>query len=139
LHPRIAQRHVRHVGGGRQTAAVEDPRDFGRRGEAVALDWYVRSGFRLVARNWRCSVGELDLVLIRDGTLVFCEVKARRGTALGGPFEAVGPRKQHKLRLLGAAFLLQSELRPEKVRFDVSSVSVDGRGRLGMHVFEHAF
>jgi putative endonuclease len=81
----------------------------------------------------------LDLVLLRDGTLVFCEVKARRGSALGGPHEAVGRNKQHKLRLLGAAFLLQSQLRPDEVRFDVASVSEDGRGKLGVHVFEHAF
>ena len=96
-------------------------------------------GYRLVARNWRCSLGELDLVLVRDRTLVFCEVKTRRGTALGAPYEAVGWRKQRKLQRLAEAFLAVSPLVPAEVRFDVASVSADGAGRLSVYVFEAAF
>ena len=67
-----------------------DPRrERGGTGEDAALAVYIRRGYRLVARNWRCKLGELDLVLVRGGTLVFCEVKARRGSAFGGGYEAV--------------------------------------------------
>ena len=60
-----------------------DPRrERGGTGEDAALAVYVRRGYRLVARNWRCKLGELDLVLVRGDTLVFCEVKARRGSAI---------------------------------------------------------
>jgi putative endonuclease len=120
----------------------------GRAGEAVALAWYRARGYRVVAANWRCALGELDLVLEHDrtGTLVFCEVKARRGVGFGGPFEAVTAAKRRKLRALAEAFMLESRRAPERVRFDVASVLVGGgSGRVrppgseAVHVFEDAF
>jgi putative endonuclease len=115
----------------------------GERGERAALERYVRSGYRVVARNWRCRLGEIDLVLARDAVLVVCEVKARRGAGLGGPFEAVTARKQEKLRRLAQAFLL-SESRAlagmgvRDVRFDVASVTIANGGAV-VHVYEDAF
>lgn len=97
-----------------------------------------------MARNWRCRLGEIDLVLARGRTLIVCEVKARRRSGLGGPFEAVGVRKQEKLRRLAQAFLL-SEARSlaESVlidlRFDVASVTVGTGDHVSVHVFEDAF
>ncbi len=113
--------------------------ELGREGEEVALRHYRRAGYGEVARNWRCRLGEIDLVLVRGRTVVFCEVKTRRGTALGGPQDAVTWRKRRKLRLLAETFLTQSRLQPEQVRFDVASVLPDGRGGLTVEVFEHAF
>ena len=69
-------------------------------GEDAAVEHYRRRGYRLLARNWTCRIGELDLVLARGSTVVFCEVKARSGSAFGGPHEAVTWRKQRKLRAL---------------------------------------
>jgi len=118
--------------------------DLGRRGEDAALRRYRHVGYRLVARNWRCRLGEIDLVLARGTTLVVCEVKARRGPGLGGPFEAVGARKREKLRRLAQAFLL-SEARSAAVsgvidlRFDVASVTMGPGGHVSVHVFEDAF
>ena len=114
-------------------------RDLGRIGEDAALRRYLARGYRLVARNWTCPIGELDLVLSRGDVLVFCEVKARRGSALGGPFEAVTWRKQRKLRLLAEAFLASSRIAAPALRFDVASVSVAGPGEPSVHVFEAAF
>jgi putative endonuclease len=113
--------------------------DLGRRGEDAAVQRYVSAGYRVVARNWRCSLGELDLVLIRRSTLVFCEVKTRRGTAFGGPYEAVGWQKQRKLQRLAEAFLGSCRLAPEGIRFDVASVSMGRDGGLVVHLFESAF
>ena len=73
----------------------------GRSGEAATLDVYLRRGFRSIARNWRCALGELDLVVERDGLLVFCEVKTRSGASFGGGYEAVTWTKRRKLRQLG--------------------------------------
>ena len=118
--------------------------DLGRRGEDAALRRYRHVGYRLVARNWRCRLGEIDLVLARGTTLVVCEVKARRGSGLGGPFEAVGARKREKLRRLAQAFLL-SEARSAAVsgvidlRFDVASVTMGPGGHVSVYVFEDAF
>jgi putative endonuclease len=111
----------------------------GSAGEAAALDHYRRSGYRLVARNWRCSLGELDLVVARGGTIVFCEVKTRRGSGLGGPFEAVTWKKQAKLRALAQAFLAVQDPAWDEIRFDVASVSSSGLAPPRVYVFEAAF
>jgi putative endonuclease len=110
----------------------------GRAGEDAAEARYRARGYRVVARNWRCRLGELDLVAERRGVLVFCEVKARRPGAFGGGYEAVTAQKQAKLRALAEAFLGATRVRPHAVRFDVASVSIRG-GRADVQVFEDAF
>lgn len=112
----------------------------GRVGEMAALAEYRRRGYSLVAQNWSCSIGELDLVLGRpaDRLIVFCEVKTRAGSGFGGPFEAVNWRKQRKLRQLAEVFLASSS-GFERVRFDVASVLFDRAGVASVHVFEDAF
>jgi putative endonuclease len=110
----------------------------GRVGEQAALDLYERRGFRALARNWRCPLGELDLVLERGGLLVFCEVKTRSGPAFGGGYEAVTWSKRRKLRQLAEAFLAAGPSRHARVRFDVASVWLDG-DRPDVEVFEDAF
>jgi len=88
-----------------------------------------------VARNWRCALGELDLVLERRGVVVFCEVKARSSDAFGVPAEAVGAAKQARLHRLAARWLAEQEPRgPARLRFDVVSVLA---GRI--EVIEGAF
>ncbi len=110
----------------------------GRAGEVAALRVYLRRGFREIARNWRCPIGELDLVLERDGLLVFCEVKTRTGTAFGGGYEAVTWSKRRKLRQLAHAFLAARAPSDERIRFDVASVWLGSSGA-DVEVFEDAF
>lgn len=110
----------------------------GRRGEDAAGQAYLRRGYRMLARNWRCRLGEIDLIVERRGLLVFCEVKSRRGSAFGGGYEAVTWRKRAKLRALADAFLQETGLRPHAIRFDVASVA-SGDGRSDVEVFEDAF
>lgn len=111
----------------------------GRTGEAATETLYVRRGFRVVARNWRCRIGELDLVVQRGGLLVICEVKTRRGTRLGAGFDAVDARKRRKLRAVGEVFLQRTRVRPVAVRFDVASVRLRLDGSAVVDVFEDAF
>lgn len=111
----------------------------GRIGEAAALGHYRLSGYRLVARNWICPLGEIDLVLAKGSTLVFCEVKCRRGSGLGGPYEAVTWKKQRKLRMLADAFLMSTGRKALGARFDVASVTLDAFGKASVFVFEDAF
>ncbi len=110
----------------------------GRDGESAALRVYLRRGFREVARNWRCPLGELDLVVERAGLLVFCEVKTRTGAAFGGGYEAVTWSKRRKLRQLAEAFLASHDEEHARIRFDVASVWLGG-GRADVEVFEDAF
>ena len=103
-------------------------------GEKLAAAHYRAHGYAVLERNWRCRMGEIDLICARGGTLVVCEVKARTGPAHGHPFEAVTAPKQRRLRRLAAAYLRQHERRWPEVRFDV--VSVLGRT---LEVVEGAF
>jgi len=111
----------------------------GRSGEAAAEARYVRRGFRVVARNWRCGIGELDLVLLRGDLLVICEVKTRRGGRFGSGYDAVDDRKRRKLRSLGEAFLQRHAFGRVAVRFDVASVRLRPDGSAVVDVFEDAF
>ncbi|MGH2766672.1 MAG: YraN family protein [Actinomycetota bacterium] len=110
-----------------------------RDGERAAWEAYRRRGYRLVARNWRSPLGELDLVLARGELLVFCEVKARTSAVLGGPFDAVTPAKQRKLRHLAEAFVGAVRPTGSTYRFDVASVTWGAGNAPDVHLFEDAF
>lgn len=78
--------------------------DLGRRGERIAEQFLIDAGLHILDRNWRCPIGELDLVA-RDGDeTVFVEVKTRSGEAFGHPFEAITPEKLERLHRLGRAW-----------------------------------
>src|SRR5438876_11675308 len=111
----------------------------GRDGEEAAARAYRRAGFKVLARNWRCPAGELDLVLAGRGLVVFCEVKTRSSDRFGGGVEAVTWRKQRKIRQLAELFLASSRLRPAGVRFDVASVGPGRDGPVTVELFEDAF
>ena len=108
-------------------------------GERAAWEEYRARGYRLVARNWRCPLGELDLVVARGDVLVFCEVKARSGSRLGAPFEAVTALKRRKLRHLAEAFAAAVRPSGSAYRFDVASVTWRPDGPPAVHLFEDAF
>jgi putative endonuclease len=110
-----------------------------RDGERAAWETYRSRGYRLVARNWTSPLGEIDLVVARGDLLVFCEVKARTSSGLGGPHEAVNAAKQRKIRHLAAAFVASERPPVADFRFDVASVMVHDRGAPDVHLFEDAF
>jgi putative endonuclease len=97
----------------------------GAAGEDLAAEWYRRAGYEVVARNWRCRDGELDLIVRSPDTLVFCEVKTRTSDRFGLPAEAVTPAKQRRIRTLAAQYLRTEGQPVPGVRFDVVSVLGD--------------
>ena len=97
-------------------------RALGVSGEEAVAAWYVSRGYEVVERNWRCKTDELDLILRRGRTFVFCEVKTRSSDAFGAPVEAVTRNKQVRLRHLAARWLEDAPMRPIDIRFDVASV-----------------
>ncbi len=100
----------------------------GRSGEDLAAGQYLRDGYRIVARNFRCGQGEIDIIAALDHTLVFCEVKTRSTDFFGDPIEAVNRTKQARLRRLAAVWLSQNPAAGMALRFDVVSVVADRQG-----------
>jgi putative endonuclease len=118
---------------------VDPRRRLGNAGEDAVAAWYETAGYRVVDRNWRCRAGELDIVVTRSDTLVFCEVKTRASTRFGVPVEAVTAAKQRRLRMLAARWLSEHNTRRRTLRFDVASVMRDTDGELTVEVLEDAF
>lgn len=106
----------------------------GATGEDLAASWYEANGYEVLARNWRVREGELDLVVRRARTLVFCEVKTRSSLEYGAPAEAVTRDKRDRIRHLAAQFLQVSPIRAREIRFDIAAV-VDGH----LEMIEGAF
>jgi putative endonuclease len=95
-------------------------------GESLVARWYEDRGYLLLARNWRCPSGELDLVVRRDRLVAFCEVKTRTSDRFGSPALAVGIEKQRRLRRLAAQFLAaHGAPGVTDLRFDVAAVIGD--------------
>lgn len=120
----------------RTAGAVPDKDALGRWGEDFAAQHVRAAGWQVLARNWRCREGELDLVAREpDGTVVFVEVKTRRTAAFGEPAEAVSPVKARRLRLLAARWLHDNPCGGAQLRFDVVSiVRVPGQAPLMRHL-----
>ncbi len=91
-------------------------------GEDSAAGLLERKGMRVVARNWRCKLGELDLVAMDGSTIVFVEVKCRSRDQLYDPALAVDARKRTRLRRVAEAFLAMQHPQYRDCRFDVVSV-----------------
>lgn len=106
----------------------------GQYGERVAVRHLEQAGWTVLARNWRCAHGELDIIATDGPVLVFCEVKTRSSTAYGDPCEAVNWSKAKRIRLLAARWLAESATSWPQVRFDVVSVV---RQRSGAAVVRH--
>lgn len=102
------------------------PSGLGAIGEQMAVRHLERAGMVVLERNWRCAQGdvrgEIDIVARDGAVLVFCEVKARRGTRSGSPLEAVTPRKVARLRRLAGAWLAASAIHVREVRLDAVGV-----------------
>ena len=94
----------------------------GRLGEDLATAHLIRAGLIVLDRNWRCDVGEIDIVAREGDSLVVCEVKTRSSRRFGDPLEAVTPTKVARLRRLAARWVTEHDVRPREIRIDVVGV-----------------
>jgi putative endonuclease len=97
----------------------------GQHGEQLAAEYLQRAGFRILARNWRCSEGEIDIVAADRRALVACEVKTRSGVGYGTPLEAVTRKKRNRLRRLAVCWVVANGVLFDEVRVDVVGVLKD--------------
>ena len=111
---------------------------FGELGERIAERWLRRRGWRIVQRRFRTGHRDIDLVVERDGTVAFVEVKARKGAAFGGPVQAVDHRKRRQLERSAMVWIDRHGQDAESYRFDVVGVLLNGADVRVCHV-ENAF
>ena len=107
-----------------------DRRATGQGGEDMAAVWLQRAGCRIVCRNYRCAVGEIDLVAEEAGELVFVEVRTRRGGGLVTPEESVGRQKQQRIVRAAEHYLTVVDGHDRPWRVDVVAIEVDRAGRV---------
>ncbi|WOQ18367.1 YraN family protein [Raineyella sp. W15-4] len=99
-------------------------------GEDLAVATLEASGSVVIARNWRCRAGEVDVFAVDESAdgpvLVVCEVKTRVGIDFGDPLEAITPQKLARMRAVTTAFLAQHGPRYARVRFDAIGIVITG-------------
>jgi putative endonuclease len=107
-------------------AATESKKQIGVRGEDLACAELERQGMQVLERNWRCRLGEIDIVAAEAGatglTLVFCEVKCRSGLGFGHPLEAITYAKMRTLRQLAALWMREHRMQASSIRLDATGV-----------------
>ena len=101
----------------------------GKFGEDLAEQYLRDAGYEVIERNWKCKLGELDIICKlkqeREKIFVFIEVKTKRGSAWGSPEEMVNRKKQRKLIMVAQEYLKQHDLKNTAFRFDVVAIGVD--------------
>lgn len=107
-------------------------------GEAAAAEFLRRHRYVILERNYRCTLGEVDIIALDRNAIVFVEVKSRRRDGSGSPFEAVDGRKQRRLLRAARHYLSRHRLHGRDVRFDVVGVWEEG-GELRCELVRNAF
>jgi|SRR3989344_5665662 len=104
---------------------MKGKRGWGAWGEEYAAKLLTGKGYRIVEKNFRCMLGEIDIVAIDNDTLVFVEVKTRWSRKFGLPEEAVNERKLYKIRRVADFYLLQNKSALKKQRIDVVAIQIE--------------
>jgi len=112
--------------------------DLGKLGEQLALKKVKSLGYKCIARNYRCTLGEIDLIAKDGDTLVFIETKTRRGKSLSYAKEAVDRKKRRKLSKVALAYMKANNCCDVKSRFDVVAINLN-ENRREIEVIRNAF
>lgn len=97
----------------------------GNAGESYAENLLVKNSYKIITRNFRCKIGEIDIIALKDDVLVFVEVKTRKSNKFGLPEEAVTPHKLYKIKRTGDWFIKENPGFPKKHRIDVVSLLLE--------------
>jgi putative endonuclease len=103
-------------------AGNDDRRHTGESGESLAVKLLKRNGYKIIEQNYRCELGEIDIIAEDDGVLTFVEVKARRTDKFEEPKSAVTPQKQRKISMVALEYLKETEQMDKNARFDVVAI-----------------
>jgi len=112
--------------------------ELGKFGEVLALKKIKLLGYKNIIRNYRCPLGEVDLIAKDGDTLVFIEIKTRKGKSIGYAKEAVNARKKRQLSKVALAYMKSNDCWGAKARFDVVAISIE-RDKQQIEVIKNAF
>ena len=110
----------------------------GEQGEALAARYLKKKGYRIIEKNYRTKLGEIDIIAKDKDTLVFVEVKARRSWQFGNPKAAVTPHKQRKISKVALHYLKNTRRSNVSARFDVAAVTMS-RDKPQIEIIKNAF
>ncbi|NWG15648.1 MAG: YraN family protein [Chloroflexi bacterium] len=115
--------------------APRSTRSFGQQGERLAIRYLEQRGYTIIATNWRCQYGEIDIIAHQGVMLVFVEVRARHTDRTDAAFESVGARKQRRLARAVQSYLASHHLEQAAWRVDVIAIAIPPSGEA---IIEHA-
>ncbi len=121
---------------------ADDRKRYGQSSEQTAVRFLERKGYKIIERNYRTALGEIDIVARHKGVLVFVEVKARRSGRFGHPGAAVTPAKQRRISMAALTYLKAHRAMDKPARFDVVTImQTDGPAQVEViaNAFELAY
>ncbi len=111
--------------GCREFFMTQESKDFGVAGEKAAEKYLKKNGYRIIKKNYRTPIGEIDIIAEQDKALVFIEVKSRKSLQFGHPIVAVTSQKRRKIIQMSQVFLKNFSIKDRVIRFDVVTVLGD--------------
>ncbi len=111
----------------------------GQRGEMAAWKYLADRGYKIIEKNYRAPMGEMDVIAEKAGRFIFVEIKTRRGQNFGLPQEAVGLTKQKKLAQIASFYLKKQKKENARVSFEVLAVLWNEEGVHKYTLIENAF
>jgi putative endonuclease len=106
-------------------ALPPEKKEIGQRGEEMAVSFLKGLNYQILERNYRCKLGEVDIIARDNDTLVFIEVRTRSSLAFGLPQESINRRKRHQISKVALEFILRKKMKNTPARFDVIAISLE--------------
>lgn len=102
----------------------QEKKEIGQKGEDLAVDFLKGLGYQILERNYRCKLGEVDIIARDNESLVFIEVRGRSSLAFGLPQESINRKKQHQISKVALEYLTRKKVKNTPARFDVVAISL---------------
>jgi putative endonuclease len=102
-----------------------EKKEIGQKGENLAVAYLQNLGYKVLERNYRCKLGEVDIIARDNDTLVFIEVRTRSSLDFGLPQESINRRKRHQISKVALEFMLRKKMKNIPARFDVVAISLE--------------
>lgn len=110
----------------------------GKIGEDMAVNFLKESGYKIVERNFRCNLGEIDIIALDENILAFVEVRTKNSSDFCSPQQTITFPKQKKLKKLSLYYLAKGQIKNRDCRFDVVAIDLS-KGKNGIELFKNAF